>query len=78
MVLADRLVVVAVMASRLVVLAVVAKKLVVVAALEVELRAVKFWRVVEPVARMFARVARPEELMMFAKRLVEKKLVEVA
>ena len=39
---------------------------------------VKFWRVEEPVARMLARVARPEELMIEAKRLVEKKLVEVA
>ena len=50
--------------QRLVVLAVVAKKLVVVAEVEVELRAVKFWRVVEPLAKMLAKVPRPVEVRL--------------
>lgn len=54
------------------------KKLVVVAFELVELTAVKFWRVDEPVARMFPRVARPDELITLANRLVEKRLVVVA
>ena len=64
--------------ERLVVLAVVAKKLVVVADVPVALTKVKFCKVEEPVARRLARVAREEELMTDAKRLVEKKSVEVA
>jgi len=47
---------------RLVVLAVVAKKLVEVAEVEVELTAVKFWRVDEPLAKMLAKVPRPVEV----------------
>ena len=43
-----------------------------------ELTAVKFCKVEEPETSRFARVAREEELMIEAKRLVEKKLVEVA
>lgn len=49
--------------KRLVVLAVVAKREVVVAELEVELIAVKFWRVVEPLAKMLEKVPRPVELI---------------
>jgi len=64
--------------TRFVVEAVVTESVVLVALVVVELSPVKFWRVEEPVARMLARVARPEELMIEAKRLVEKKLVEVA
>ena len=47
---------------RLVVEALVAKKLVVVAEVEVELTAVKFWRVDEPLAKMLAKVPRPVEV----------------
>ena len=47
-------------ANRFVELAVVLKKLVEVAEGEVELIAVKFWRVEEAVARRLVRVARPE------------------
>jgi hypothetical protein len=50
--------------ERLVVEAVVAKRLVVVALLDVELTAVKFWRVVEPLERMLAKVPRPVEVML--------------
>ena len=46
-------------------------RLVVVAAVVVELTAVKFWRVDEPVERRLAKVARDDELMTEAKRLVE-------
>ncbi len=63
--------------------AVVVKRLVVVALLEVELTAVKFWRVVEPDTRRS-----PEELMEVvavrptrrepAERMVLQRLVEVA
>lgn len=56
----------------------VTARLVEVALELVELTAVKFCSVDEPVARRLARVARPEELITPAKRLVEKKLVEVA
>jgi hypothetical protein len=48
--------------KRLVVEAVVAKREVVVAADEVELTAVKFWRVDDPLALMFANVPRPVEV----------------
>jgi hypothetical protein len=49
--------------ERLVVLAVVANKLVVVALDEVELTAVKFWKVDEAVAKMLAKVPRPVDVM---------------
>ena len=63
--------------KRLVEEAVVEKKLVEVAEVEVELIAVKFCRVVEPVARMFAAV-RSEFTKPFVEvSEVEKKLVEV-
>ena len=57
-------------------------KLVVVALVVVELIAVKFWRVDEPVTKRLPRVARPELLKMVLNALVkvpieEKKLVEV-
>ena len=64
--------------ERLVVEAVVEKKLVVVAAVVVDLLAVKFCKVEEPVRRRLERVARPEELIILANKLVLKKLVEVA
>ena len=74
--------------KKLVVLAVVVKRLVVVAEVEVELRLVKFWRVVEPVTKRFAAVMRAFEVRappvaVVKKRfveleVVEKKLVEVA
>ena len=54
------------------------KRLVVVALVEVELRAVKFCKVDEPVVMRLPRVARPELLMMEDHRLVEKRLVVVA
>ena len=65
-------------AKRLVLEAVVLKRLVVVALVPVALTKVKFCKVDEPVESKLARVAREEELMMEAKRLVEKKSVEVA
>ena len=46
-------------ANRLVEDAVVAKDVVVVALVVVEFRPVKFWRVLDPVARRLARVVRP-------------------
>ena len=49
--------------ERLVVDAVVAKRLVVVALDDVELTAVKFWKVDEELARMFWKVPRPVEVM---------------
>ena len=51
-----------VVAKRFVEEAEVAKSEVVVALVEVELRAVKFWRVVEPVVRRVASVVAPETL----------------
>ena len=39
---------------------------------------VKFCKVEEPVARMFASVARPEAFKVVPKRFEEKKLVVVA
>ncbi len=56
----------------------VVEKLVEVAEVVVEFTAVKFWRVVEPIARMLPRVARPEAFNVVPKRFVEKKLVVVA
>ena len=66
----------------------VAKKLVVVALLEVELRAVKFCKVEEPLERKVEKVPKPVEVTLpplkaVAKRfvdeaVVEKKFVEVA
>ena len=79
--------------KRLVDEAVVAKLFVVVALVEVELSAVKFWRVEEPFTRRLARVPRPlmnvvpkfaavanifVELAVVAKRLVVVALVPVA
>lgn len=52
--------------------------MVVVALVPVALTKVKFCRVEEPVARRLERVARPDELITLANKLVEKKLVEVA
>ena len=46
-------------------------RLVVVAAVPVAFTKVKFWRVDEPVERRLAKVARDDELMTEAKRLVE-------
>lgn len=63
--------------KRLVLDAVVAKKLVEVAEDEVELRAVKFWRVEEPETSRLASVASDDELITLANKLVEKKFVEV-
>ena len=57
--------------KRLVELAVVENKLVVVAEVPVAFRKVKFWRVVEPVARMFANVPRPVEESVFKNALPE-------
>jgi hypothetical protein len=68
--------------ERLVVLAVVAKKLVEVAEEEVELTAVKFWRVVEPLTKRVAKVPAPVvsevEKRLVEEAVVEKKLVVVA
>lgn len=51
------------------VLAVVAKKLVVVALVEVEFKAVKFWSVVEPLAKRFANVLRALKLFVSASKV---------
>ena len=64
-------------AKRLVELAVVAKKLVVVAEVPVALTKVKFCKVVEPVAKMFAAVNSELIKPLVAVKDVEKKLVEV-
>jgi hypothetical protein len=53
-------------------------RLVVVAALEVELTAVKFWRVDEPVARTLAEVRRAPMKELVEVKEVEKRLVVVA
>ena len=58
-VLAKRLAKVAVVDQRLVDEATEAKKLVVVAFVEVELREVKFWKVLEPVTRRFESEVKP-------------------
>ncbi len=50
--------------ERLVVLAVVANKLVVVALDGVQLTAVKFWKVLDELARMFWKVPRPLEVRL--------------
>ena len=65
------------------VLALVEKKLVVVAEVEVELTAVKFWRVVEPMTRrspeeLMVVVAVPPILKELPVKMLEKRLVEVA
>ena len=61
----------------------VEKKLVVVAEVEVELTAVKFWRVVEPMTRrspeeLMVVVAVPPILKELPVKMLEKRLVEVA
>ena len=58
--------------------ALVEKRLEVVACVPVALTKVKFWRVLEPVARMLAAVRREFMKPLVAERVVEKKLVEVA
>ena len=71
---------VALVAKRLVELAVVAKKLVDVAFDEVELSAVKFWSVVEPVANILMCVAKPvfdiEKSEVVAKPAVELEIAK--
>jgi hypothetical protein len=61
-----------------VVLAVVEKKFVVVALVVVALRAVKFWRVVEELARKLVAVTWPVEVTLPPLAVVKKRLVEEA
>ena len=63
--------------------ALVAKRLVEVAELEVEFRAVKFWRVLEPFTKRLAEVMRPVAVMELAVRrplasIERAEMVEVA
>ena len=69
---------VTVWAKRLVEEAVVAKLFVVVALVEVELSAVKFWRVEEAFTRRLVKVPKPEEVMFPALRIEAKRFVEEA
>ena len=65
-------------AKRLVELAVVPKKLVEVELVVVELRAVKFCKVVEPEERMLPAVSREVMKPLVPVMVVEKRLLEVA
>jgi uncharacterized protein YqcC (DUF446 family) len=60
---------------KLVVEAVVEKRVVVVALVEVLLRAVKFWRVEEPVTRALERVVRPEVMVTVPVKLAAELIV---
>ena len=62
--------------ERLVVLALVLKKLVVVALVEVLLRAVKFWRVLDPVTRRLGAVMSPVVVRVAVLRVVNAPKVE--
>ena len=64
--------------KKLVVLAVVVKRLVVVAEVEVELRLVKFWRVVEPFTRRLEAVISELEVRAPPVAVVKKRFVELA
>ena len=66
-----------VVAKRLVLEAVVAKELVEVAEVEVELIAVKFWRVEEALARMLVEVSEPEVRVPMVAVLERKSVEEV-
>ncbi len=63
---------------RLVVEAVVAAKLVEVALVEVEFKAVKFCKVLEPLTRRLAKVPRPVEVRLPPLAVLKKRLVEEA